>query len=135
MIKQLTTEFTVIEIWNGTSSWDIVHRSSRSEYGIWKQYTFTWNHIWLKLFINGVLKVSSSTKKSKTTFPGKSVKANQLAIGTHSKVGSRSTQMEMLFDDLMIWQSYLDEKQVMSQYAAGDDTTRANLCNRKIHLR
>ncbi len=135
MIKQSTPVETLIEIWDGSNSWQISYKSSRSEYGTWKQFTITWNHTCLKIFVNGFRKARSCAKFPMTTFLDKSVKANQLAIGTHSKVGSRLSQMEMHFDDLMIWQSYLDDKQVMSQYAAGEDTTRANLCNRKIHLR
>ena len=126
MIKQLTPESTAIEIWDGSNSWQIFHTSSSSEYGIWKQYTITWNHIRLKIFVDGVLTVSTSSKKPSTTFLDKSVKANQLVIGTHSKVGSRSTQMEMYFDDLMIWESYLADQQVMSQYKSGEVTTRTN---------
>ncbi len=61
-----------------------------------------------------------------TTFLDKSVKANQLAIGTYSKAASRGDAIEMHFDDLMIWESYLDDQQVMSQYKSGEDTTRAN---------
>ncbi len=126
MIKQMTPESTVIEIWDGSNCWQIFHTSSSSEYGIWKQYTITWNHIRLKIFVNGVLRDSSNTKKLMTTFLDKSVKANQLAIGTHSKVGSRVTQIEMHFDDLMIWESYLADQQVMSQYESGEVTTRTN---------
>ncbi len=82
---------------------------------MWKQYTITWDHIWLNFFVNGVL-----TDSSNAAILEKRKKGNLLAIGTDWKAGSRSTQMEMHFDDLMIWESYLDNRQVMSQYKSGE---------------
>ena len=117
-MKQMTEDTMSVEIWDGSKSWLVFHKRTGPTEGIWQQYTITWDHATMKVYVDGQLGSSVNTSKPMKIFVESGPSA-QLALGVSRKKTLVQTQPEIFLDDFQIWEKHMNDTEVTAIYKAG----------------
>lgn len=113
-IKHFTPNVLPIEVWDGSNSWSIFHDTSslfnRTDAGgnpDWHFYTIGWNKTCLTVFVNASETNTYCATNPYTILIEGSPIPNRLAIGTTAAEPPPDEGVNVMIDDVMIWDTAL----------------------------